>query len=238
MRFRPAVVLLLVMVCVFAVAQKKDPCAPNLAACPDQGCSQPGVLPPDPDLNVQKNRTSATGTPHRYTFAQFIKLNSKAVNKKHRTKWTAAEKQQVEAVENDAPAVLVAYLFDATESAAETCNCYLAGEANHDFHIWLTRKNAEPAKGDKIVVEMTPRVRAQIAGWDLDKLRTLKKRRAKVRVTGLLTFDNEHYNYPEQDIRATAWEIHPVTSFEVCPPKTTCTVTGSAGWKKLETYSE
>ncbi len=236
MRHRLAVVGLFLCVCLPAFAQNKPACADDLASCPDKGCSKPGVLPPDPDLNVQKNRTSATGTPRRYTYAQFVGLNSKAVNKKLRKNWTAAEKQQVEAVENASPAVLVAYLYDATLSDAETCNCYLDGE--RDYHIWLAKTSVEPDKGELVVVEITPRMRQKIAGWDIKKLNTLEKRHAKVRVTGWITFDNEHWDFPERGIRATAWEIHPITDFEVCPPQTTCTVTGTAGWQKLETYTE
>lgn len=208
-------------------------CASNLAACGAQGCSKPGKLPPDPQVNVQKNRTQAPAQFHTYSFAGFLNLNSKAVLKKLRTKWTDAESQRVRAVENGDGAMLVAYLYDATLSDPETCNCYLADVGGRDYHIWLGR-NANPAAGDYVVVEMTPRMRESVPGWSLDKLAKLKKQHPKVRVRGLITYDNEHWDYPKRHIRATAWEIHPVTSFEVCPNGTSCTAQGSTGWVKLE----
>src|SRR5512146_608390 len=65
-------------------APTKSNCAKDLAACGEKGCSAENKLPPDPDLNVQKNRSGQPSQFKRYTFAQFSALNSKAVNKKGR----------------------------------------------------------------------------------------------------------------------------------------------------------
>ena len=56
---------------------------------------------------------------------------------------------------------------------------------------------------------------------------------------GYLLFDDEHWNFPTRTppLRATAWEIHPVTGFEVCPPHTTCLADGDTGWVVLENYA-
>lgn len=217
-----------------AIAQSHPKaCAANLSACQDKGCSKPDKLPPDPDLNVKKNRVGHPDSLKRFTFSQFSALNNKAVNKKHRDQWTATENKKVSAVEDGAGAVLVGYLYDATLSDPETCNCYLPGEDGRDYHIWISQ-NTTPAKGEFIVVEMTPRVRQQMQGWTLAKLQSLKKQKAKVRVTGFITFDNEHYNFPEQGIRTTAWEIHPVTRFEVCPPNKNCSATSDAQWIDIQ----
>ena len=228
----PLAPALLAISFVAAQAKTPKPCASSLAACSTQGCSKPGVLPPDPELDVQKNRTQPPAQFHAYTFSAFIKLNQEAVLKKQRPTWTDAESQRVRTIENGDGASLVGYLHDATLSDPETCNCYLADESGRDFHIWLGR-TANPAAGDYIVVEMTPRIREAKPAWTLQKLTTLKKQHPKVRVRGIITYDNEHFDYPKRHIRATAWEIHPVTNFEVCPTSQ-CTAQGTTGWVKLE----
>lgn len=99
-------------------------------------------------------------------------------------------------------------------------------------------------KQTSVIVEMTPHYRSlfQAARWTLDALRAVRGR--QVRVLGQLILDSEH-NIPSQNCaiattapqgtacwRATAWELHPVTRFEVCN-QDACGPT-SPHWKGLE----
>jgi hypothetical protein len=78
-----------------------------------------------------------------------------------------------------------------------------------------------------VIVEVTPRWRAMMAARGVDwSTRTLRRGYLGrwVRVTGWLLFDAEHANAAEntepgraRNWRATAWEIHPITSIEVVP---------------------
>lgn len=215
------------------VAQTKAQCA-KLSPCPADGC---GKLR-DPDLNVQKNRTTAPSQDKAITFADFVAFNSQGVNKKVRASWTPAEHAQVASVEDGPGVVLTAYLFDATLSDPETCNCYKSGPANRDFHIWLAENQAGAKKKKFVVVEMTPRVRPGHPGWTLPAIKKLKPKAGKpwtlVRVKGYALFDNEHWNFPQRKIRATAWEIHPVTEFSYCTTGDTCDPASNQGWQNLD----
>ena len=76
-----------------------------------------------------------------------------------------------------------------------------------------------------VVVEMTPYYREQFhPAWTLAKVQSVTGK--QVRVTGQLMIDNVHH-LPKDDCglldadtskcwRASTWEIHPVTSFQVC----------------------
>jgi hypothetical protein len=161
------------------------------------------------------------------------------VNKKGRNDWTAEEKKRIAALEDGPGVTLVGLLFDAKLSEKEACNCFRDEPEFRDFHVWLVRGKQQAAKPKSVVVEMTPPVRSGMAGWDLKKLRDRIPPKAwtRVRVRGYLFFDSEHWDFPNrkpQPVRASSWEIHPVTAFEVCPPQTTCPADGEQGWVKLE----
>lgn len=93
-----------------------------------------------------------------------------------------------------------------------------------------------------VVVEMTPYYREQFRpGWTLSKVQAATGR--QVKVTGQLMIDNVHHK-PADDCglgdadvnkcwRASVWEVHPVTSFQVCNA-THCDA-NSADWVDLDT---
>ncbi len=66
---------------------------------------------------------------------------------------------------------------------------------------------------DSVVAEISPHIRPK--GWKLTKLKSLAGESAFVRVTGFLLFDSQHVSVSGGP-RATLWEIHPITDFEVC----------------------
>ena len=81
------------------------------------------------------------------------------------------------------------------------------------------------SKTQRVIVEVTPRWRAimteQGADWSTRALRDRLLGRW-IKVTGWMLFDAEHQNESEntapgreRNWRATAWEVHPITSIEV-----------------------
>ncbi len=74
--------------------------------------------------------------------------------------------------------------------------------------------NPNDDRSKAIVVEITPRVRANHPNWRTDLLGQIVKKDQRVRISGWLMLDPEH---PDQigKTRATIWEIHPVMQIEV-----------------------
>jgi len=154
---------------------------------------------------------------------------------------------------------MVGYLYYFQHTGAESTNCQLigpTGEANSqddysnvDFHIGIgfDLPTAKPDKNslqqNSVIVEMTPysRFLYENGAWTLDNLQ--KAQSKLVRVTGQLMVDSEH-NVPTQNCalaktadqktkcwRASAWELHPVVRFQVCP--TTACTSESQDWVDL-----
>jgi hypothetical protein len=233
MRKALAFAAILLLALGLAAAETKEQCAAR-RTCPADGCG----TRPDKGLNRQKNRTGPPASPRTLSFAEFRDLNQQAVLKKSREKWDAAETERVEAVENGRGVTLVGFLYDATLSDPETCNCFRKADKDHDFHIWLAEDEAGARRKQFVVVEMTPRVRRSHPRWTLKRLAryTPKKDQpwTRVRVQGYALFDNEHFDFPKRKIRATAWEVHPVTAFSICPAGKTCSATGDDNWVDLD----
>jgi hypothetical protein len=122
-----------------------------------------------------------------------------------------------------------------TSKTPESCNCDATDSVDQDTHIELgLSKNAHP--NQRVIVEITPRLRKQMADmsppedWSSE---ALDQRLAGkwVEFTGWMTFDYIHADKSENtnprgqgNWRATAWEIHPVTSInsvsDQAPPDT------------------
>lgn len=130
----------------------------------------------------------------------------------YRARWPKAATASVAPIERRAVRV-EGYVARASLSGPESTNCHGDAASDRDYHIWLTALPTTTRTGS-VIVEMTPRMRAVHAGWDLPRLRDVSRRKERVRVGGWLLLDQEH---PEQvgRTRGTIWEIHPVTSFEV-----------------------
>ncbi len=125
-------------------------------------------------------------------------------------------------------AEIVGYVWDVLPGGIESCNCHARDLPDRDTHIELV---IDPMSGSaatrRVIVEVIPRTRAMLAAqhvdWSTRALRDRFKGRW-VRVQGWLLFDTEHMGEAEntapgrpRNWRATAWEIHPVTSLEVVP---------------------
>lgn len=125
-------------------------------------------------------------------------------------------------------AKVVGYVADVNPGGIETVNCHARSLHGRDTHIDLTvsRRDADD-EAKHVIVEVTPRWREAMAAkgvnWETDDLQQTILGRC-VEVTGWLLFDTEHRNESANSARlgreiwrATAWEIHPVTSIRVLP---------------------
>jgi hypothetical protein len=111
----------------------------------------------------------------------------------------------------------------------ESCNCGATDPIDMDTHIEII---PDPALGNnspqRVVVEITPRLRSIMAGqnkdWSSEALRAAMYHRW-VEFEGWLFWDPDHVtgaintdpppDQGEPNWRATAWELHPVTSYRV-----------------------
>jgi len=94
-----------------------------------------------------------------------------------------------------------------------------------DYSRILSRHDQHLLDQPTVVVEMTPYYREQFRpNWTLRKVQNVTGR--QVKVTGQLMIDNVHHK-PADDCgledadlsscwRKSVWEVHPVTSFQVC----------------------
>jgi len=124
-------------------------------------------------------------------------------------------------------AEITGYVWDVKVGGVETVNCRATDPQHRDTHIELVLDPMNGAEDHRVIVEVTPRIRvlAEQRGedWSTSALRDHFQGRW-VRVRGWLLFDAEHENQSlntapgrPRDWRATAWELHPVTSLEVVP---------------------
>ena len=123
---------------------------------------------------------------------------------------------------------LIAYVTQVKSGGPESCNCSAKHVIDHDTHIELVMDPNNPTPDQIIIVEVTPRIRAALLKQGIDwSTKSLKKHylNKKVRVQGWLFFDAEHLtqsfaNDPDDslgkpNLRASCWELHPVTSIEL-----------------------
>jgi hypothetical protein len=218
---------LIVSSCIYANAQcyssDTSKCCgiTSIDQCPIEGCGG------DSNLNRRKNVTAipATSIVDDFTFNEMLYLLFPE-------SWTRGAERSLLTNWGEGKAVrLKVRIQEAKSSGHETPNCHQKLQSNNDFHLVLTRIRNQ-TEAQSITAEMTPRIRP--GGWTLGKLRDLAEDQAYVRVTGYLMLDTEHLNDPTP-VRYTHWEIHPVTSFEVCTlTKAKCDE--GEGWRNLETW--
>jgi hypothetical protein len=123
-------------------------------------------------------------------------------------------------------AEIIGYVSDVKRGGIESTNCHARGDADRDTHIELVLDPMQP-RGSflPMIVEVTPRWRYLMSQRGIDwTTRGLRDRFLGrwVRVRGWMLFGAEHQRDSENTApgragnwRATAWEIHPVTSIEV-----------------------
>jgi hypothetical protein len=190
-----------------------------MSECPDVGCGNG-----DGKLNALKNRTDdSPPNIQSRTLGQIRAFSEPAT-------WVRNQDRSSIAFRETRDVVVKAILRDARVSGKETTNCKLSGSENKDIHLDLV-SFADAPKSSVVGAEITPRLRKP--GWDFEKLDYLGEEKYYVRITGWYLLDSMHILNPLE--RATNWEIHPVTKFEVCTlTKAQCNQ--GQGWVKLEDW--
>ncbi len=124
-------------------------------------------------------------------------------------------------------AEVTGYIIEVKPGGPETVNCGKKDLIHADAHIDLVLTPTASSGSQRVIVEVTPRMRtimrANGTDWSTTTLR--KKILHKwIKVRGLMLFDTQHPNAAEntnpggtKNWRATAWEIHPITSLQVVP---------------------
>jgi|GEM_PF-1200078 len=188
------------------MAQKPQPQEITFKGCPPEGDGS------DPELNRLKNRVDE-GAFVPVNFESVLNLPwPQATERKDRAKWSANDKATVYRYEG-VPISVEGYLFDAKQEGPESPNCHGAEAEFLDFHVWLTNTAGED-RIRSIVVEATPRVRANHPTWTTQTLDAIAKNKQRVRISGWLMLDPEHPDQVEKT-RGTIWEIHPIMKIEV-----------------------
>lgn len=115
-------------------------------------------------------------------------------------------------------AALEGYIVGARDGAIEFANCL--SFTDRDTHLEIAMRPDAP-RSEQVIVEVTPALRAWARSngmdWSTRAVQRLVGR--KVSVAGWLLFDEQHAKQSENtrpghpgNWRATAWELHPVTS--------------------------
>ena len=163
------------------------------------------------DLNKSKNRYTIPSTEnfnHNVTVESLLKPGD------DRTRWATSD-----AVE------LTGYVLEVKPGGLETCNCHSSDKTKMDTHIVLIADTASTKGSQRIIVEITARMRSLMAeqgvDWNTDKIKA-RFQGHWVTVKGWLFFDEEHTPEAENtkpgnpgNWRGTAWEVHPITSIEL-----------------------
>ncbi len=165
---------------------------------------------PEYRLNVFKNRYSL---PKENDFAEGITL--------HQLLESSDENQ----FPIEKAVTITGYVFNVKIGGIETCNCKAQDEDHRDTHIELTPDDQHKEPQYRLIVEVTPRIRALMSVKGLDwTTQALKNKFVghRVKVEGWLFYDEEHKSQSfatnptgERNWRASCWEIHPVTKIIV-----------------------
>ncbi|MBC8031704.1 MAG: hypothetical protein H7Z16_16595 [Pyrinomonadaceae bacterium] len=188
-------------------------------------------------MNQAKNRTDApsSASATTKTLAQIRAMSQPA-------SWpTGTPRESIQGPGKEgSPVIVKAYLLKARAEGAESCNCGLTKRADTDIHLVLVSKLPDPddqeafdeAEEGSVTAEMTPRVRLNgHAFWVHKNINDFEGE--YIRVTGRLMLDTKHLPPNRRLRRATNWEVHPITRFQVCQTtKTQCdSTTGAPNWK-------
>ncbi len=245
----PAYLYAQATVCADSNSQRNCCGATTIAECPLIGCGG------DAELNTKKNNTSlpAEADIEASTIRKFANFLFPA-------SWVSGTQRTLLESWGEGKALQIrGYLIKAENytSGAETTNCSLKTSDFNDFHLVMVqfpsaaRKALVKMASDKkstqeagkaafkaaekrsMTAEISPRLRND--GWTIAKLRDLARNVTYVRVTGWALIDTQHISHPLN--RLSNWEIHPVTSFEVCTLDVDACDAGD-GWVKLEDMPE
>ena len=195
----------------------------SVGACAAGGAGRGGAAARDTFTNARKNRTDAPARVHHVSFQGLVGLWAPAGH--HRSFQTFSPGQRDSLLMFAGRGVQVeGYLADVKPEKDEQTNCGARDSTEVDWHMYLVEHPADSLRR-AVIVEATPRVRPAHR-WTLKALQAVR-RRERVRITGWLLFDPEHFDAVDGYVsasgkpaanpwRATLWELHPVTRIEVC----------------------
>jgi hypothetical protein len=167
----------------------------------------------DPYLNSLKNRDKPPTTVRLYSVTQLLNVLPKSLPKQkvHRDKWSPSKKNL--AAKWESRAVMVqGYLLQVKQEGKEACNC--ASTRYVDHHLWLAA-TPNSSRTKAMVVEVSPRSWPSHPSWSSNStFQNLITAKSKVRVTGWLTWDQEHKEQLGKT-RQTLWEVHPIHWIQV-----------------------
>lgn len=186
----------------------------SIDQCGEAGCGQDG----DALLNRSKN-----AIPSATSFAS-KKLDDIRTLVQPETWNTGAARTSISGDGKEGTAVEVhAYLLKVKAEGGESCNCGLTRRADTDVHFALVDDPDDEEK-TSVTAEVTPRVRKQShPNWVYKNLTDLEGE--YVKITGVLMLDTKHIRQTNRLqgerknkglVRATNWEIHPVTGIWQC----------------------
>lgn len=203
----------------------------SIPACPLTGCGDNG----DAFLNEQKNRSDAVTGATSKTLDQMRDLDQPS-------NWpTGTPRDSIQGPGKEGSAVVVkGFLLKAKAEGAESCNCGMTKRAVTDIHLVLVSKmpdmddqdEIDAAEMGSVTAEITPRLRQHgHPNWVFKNINDFET--DYVRLTGRLMLDTKHLPPNKKLKRATNWEVHPVTRFQVCQTtKAKCDQsTGAPNWK-------
>jgi hypothetical protein len=159
-------------------------------------------------LQLLKNRTAI---PQPTDFDTTVTLQKMLQPGADHNRWSETRAARVEG-----------YVVSIANGPIELTNCSWPGSRDIHIHIGL-RPDAPPR--ELLVLEVTPRMRewARRQGWDWseESMRRVMLNRW-CSFEGWLLYDSHHAGEAENNApgradnwRATAWEIHPITNFEI-----------------------
>jgi hypothetical protein len=160
------------------------------------------------ELQRLKNRTAI---PQPADFDSAVTLTTMLQPGNDRERWSQTRAARVEG-----------YVVSIANGPIELTNCYLPFSRDIHIHIGL-RPDAPPR--EQLVLEITPRMqdwaRRQGRDWSEATLRG-EMLNHWCSFEGWLMYDSHHADESENNApgrrdnwRATAWEIHPITNFEI-----------------------
>jgi hypothetical protein len=160
------------------------------------------------EVHQLKNRTAR---PQETEFDPRVTLSTLLEPGDDSTRWSTSRAARVEG-----------YVVALANAEVELANCY--APCRRDIHINVALRMDAPAS-EQVVLEVTPELRkwAAAQGWDWSEAKLKQELVGRwCSFEGWLFFDKHHSGESENvapgrkgNWRATAWELHPVTNFQV-----------------------
>jgi hypothetical protein len=173
--------------------------------CPPQGIA---FTEDRREVHRLKNRTVL---PRETDFDSRVTLSNLLQPGDDSTRWSTSRAARVEG-----------YVVSLANAGVELANCY--APCRRDIHINLALRLDAPVS-EQVILEVTPELRkwAATRGWDWSEAKLKEELVGHwCSFEGWLFFDKYHAGEAENLVpgrqgnwRATAWELHPVTNFQV-----------------------